>query len=334
MISLTALTARFLKKRGASAPKRRTRTARVELQTLEGRALLSHAGAPFGLGGPAAYHMEWHHGREGRGHDHGGPGQHGQHGHQGGNSQAGPRGQTILWNTLSPNSAIAVSSQNNGAIPSQAADDFFFTAAQAKAFTVQAIKIDGLFTDPKAKITDVNVQLYQTFPFDSTTTAAGAPTVRANGPSDNQFALFDSKLGTLRFHQRNLGKFTVAETITPGSTTAEGAVGPGLTGNLRELTIQLKNPITLNPAASPGVGQLNHYWLAVTVDTSSGSYYWVGGKANPITTGDRQTWIHTNPFDPNWHRISDVINGNNTNKNGTLQPAFNESFQIIGRPVY
>ena len=231
---------------------------------------------------------------------------------------------------MTPNSAIAVSSQNNGASPSQAADDFFFTSATAPAFSLREIKIDGLFSDPRAKITDVNVQLYQTYPFDSNGTVT-PPTVRANGPSDNQFALFDSKANSLKFHATNLGRFSVAETITPGSATQEGAVGPGLTGQLRQIDISLNKPITLLPAAGPGVGQLNHYWLAVTVDTSKGSYYWDGGATNPITVGDRQTWIHTNPFDPNWHRISDVINGNNTNMKGTLQPAYNESFQLLGK---
>lgn len=237
---------------------------------------------------------------------------------------------TVLWNTLSPNSAIAISSQNQGAIPSQAADDFFFSAATAPAFSLKQIKLDGLFSNARARITNVNVQLYQSYPFDSNTSVT-PPVVRANGPSDTQFALFDSKARTLTFHQKKLGRFTVAETITPGSATAEGGVGAGVTGQLREIDITLKKPITLDPAANPGPGQLNHYWLAVTVNTSKGAYYWVSSASGPTSPADRQTWIHTNPFDPNWHRVSDVLAGNNTNMNGTLTPAYSESFQLLGK---
>ena len=53
----------------------------------------------------------------------------------------------------------------------------------------------------------------------------------------------------------------------------------------------------------------------------------------PITAGDRQSWLHTDPFDPDWHRLSDVINGNNTNHNGTVTPAYNMGFQLVGQAV-
>ncbi len=315
MFSLSPKMPRLLPKHSTSKRRRGSSTS-PEVQPLETRSLMSHIGS---LGGSvrstdmAQPPVEVHHcHRDG-----------GNHGHQ---------AQTVLWNTLSPNPAIAISSQNNGAIPSQAADDFFFTSATAPAFSLREIKIDGLFSNARARITDVNVQLYQTYPFNSDPTVT-PPTVRANGPADNQFVLFDSMNKTLTFQSRVIGRFTVAQTITPGPASQEGAVGPGLTGQLRQIDIRLKNPITLSPVANPGTGQLNHYFLAVTVDTSKGSYYWVGGKTNPITTGDRQAWIHTNPFDPHWHRVSDVINGNNTNKNGTLAPAYNESFQLLGKIV-
>lgn len=318
MLALSSKLLRHLSAHRGPSQNRRGASATPMVQPLEARSLLSHL-APIpspvrsnGMAGSTVEVQRAHPGTSIHGH----PTRH--------------RAQEVIWDTLSPNPAIGVSSQNNGAIPSQAADDFFFTSAIAPAFSLREIKIDGLFTDRSARITNVNVQLYQTYPFDSNT-AITPPTVRANGPSDNEFAMFDGKARTLKFHAKSLGKFTVAQTITPGSASQEGAVGPGVTGQLRQIDITLKKPITLSPAANPGPGQLNHYFLAVTVDTSKGSYLWVGGQANPIKTGDRQAWIHTDSFDPHWHRVSDVINGNNTNKNGTLTPAYNESFQLLGK---
>lgn len=236
-----------------------------------------------------------------------------------------------MWNTLTTNSALAVSSQGNLSNATQAADNFFFTSSFAPAFSLSEIKLYGLFTNSSASITDINVQLYQSYPFDSDPTRTPA-TVRANGPSDSQFATFDSSAGSLSYTTTDKGSFTVANTITAGSATQEGAVGPGLTGDLRLLDLQLTTPITLQPASGPGPGLLNHYWLAVTVNTSAGDYYWLAGTP-PSVPADRQTWLHTNAFDPDWHRVSDIINNNNTNQNGTLTPAYSESFQLIGASV-
>jgi hypothetical protein len=322
MLSLRAWIPHSLRSRRVSRSRRRVSLSLVGVQALETRSLMSQTGLFVGSAHPvegarlnvaverAHYPMSGHGGHADR--------------------YVRRPAVTVLWNTLSPSSAIAISSQNQGAIPSQAADDFFFTAATAPAFSLKTIKVDGLFTNPRGRITDVNVQLYQSYPFDSNTMVE-PPVVRTNGPSDMQFALFDSKARTLTFHAKKLGRFMVAQTITPGSTSAEGGVGPGVMGQLREIDITLKKPITLYPVANPGPGQLNHYWLAVTVNTSKGYYYWVASAITPTSPADRQTWIHTNPFDPNWHRVSDVLAGNNTNMNGTLTPAYSESFQLLGK---
>ena len=68
------------------------------------------------------------------------------------------------------------------------------------------------------------------------------------------------------------------------------------------------------------------------METSSGEYYWVAGQRPPFTfpgSGDRQAWIRTDPFDPDWRRVSDVIN----NSNGTGAPAFNTSFRLSGHSL-
>src|SRR5262249_10654592 len=126
-------------------------------------------------------------------------------------------GQATLWDTLAPDPALAISAQSNGPIPSETADDFFYL--DPVAFRLDEIEVQGLLTDPNAKIPGVEVELYQTFPFDSDTTRTPV-TTRANGPADNEFAALESsKHGDLSFSVRDLGPFAVDHVITPGSAT-------------------------------------------------------------------------------------------------------------------
>ena len=239
--------------------------------------------------------------------------------------------QVTLWDTLAPNCALAITAQSNAAIPSETADDFFYL--DPVAFRVDEIRVQGLLTDPNATITGVEVEVYQTFPFDSDTTRTPVNT-RTNGPADMEFvARESSRRGELSFSVRDVGRFAVANVITSGSDKQEGAVEAGLTGDLREITLKLNGrPIVLLPAAGTVPTQLNHYFLSVTVETSSGEYYWVAGQRPPFVfpgSGDRQAWMRTDPFDPDWRRVSDVIN----NSDGTGAPAFNTSFRISGHPL-
>jgi hypothetical protein len=239
--------------------------------------------------------------------------------------------QVTLWDTLAPNPALAITAQSNAAIPSETADDFFFL--DPVAFRVDEIQVQGLLTDPNATITGVEVELYQTFPFDSDTRRTPVNT-RANGPADNEFvARESSRRGELSFSVRDVGPFAVEKVITPGSPTQEGTVGAGLTGDLREISIRLNGrPIVLLPAANTVPTQHNHYFLSVRVETSSGEYFWMAGQRPPFVfpgSGDRQAWLRTDPFDPDWRRVSDVIN----NSDGTGAPAFNTSFRIVGHPL-
>jgi hypothetical protein len=239
--------------------------------------------------------------------------------------------QVTLWDTLAPNPALAVTAQSNAAVPSETADDFFYL--NPAIFQMDEIRVQGLLTDPNATITGVDVEVYQTFPFNSDTTRVPVNT-RANGPADNEFAARESsRRGDLSFSVRDLGQFTVANVITPGSKAQEGVLEAGLTGDLREITIKLdKRPLVLLPAANASPTQIDHYFLSVTLETSSGEYYWMAGQRPPFVfpgNGDRQTWMRTDPFDPDWRRVSDVIN----NSDGTAAPAFNTSFRIVGHTL-
>ena len=153
MFSLPPKLLRHIATHQALGRNRRGSPVSPVVQPLEARSLMSHLAPipmsvrPTDMALPTVEVQHFHRGAGGYGH------------------HTRYQAPTVVWNTLSPNPAIAISSQNNGATPSQAADDFFFTSATASAFSLREIKIDGLFTNPRARITDVNVQLYQTYPF-------------------------------------------------------------------------------------------------------------------------------------------------------------------------
>lgn len=236
--------------------------------------------------------------------------------------------QTILWDTLVANSGNAFASQSNGAIPSEASDDFIVSSSLFPGgVDLNSITFQGLLSNSSATINSVHIELYQEFPFDSNT-ARTPVTTRANGPADIEFAALTFAPG--QFTETRLGAFTVSQTITPGTATQFGAVGPGLTGDLRQVTVALNSPIRLAPTDPTFTTHINHYWLSITADTSGGDYYWVAGSRPPVVPSpaavDRQTWLRTNPFNPDWKRVSDIIN----NANGTTTPAFNSSFRVSG----
>jgi hypothetical protein len=237
----------------------------------------------------------------------------------------------VLWDTLQPNSKIGFSSQLD--IPTEAADDFTVTG---NGFTVTDVSFLGLFSDKNAAIEDIDMAFYSVFPGASDLTRTPA-TVRENGPEDVEFVAFSLAEDTLSFTSQDLGSFTLDQTILPSSGpnapgVGSGVVGGPLTGNLRQIDVKLKNPLTLAPDA---------VFLVNAVDPSAGDYFQVGGSRppespSPLPAGvvDRQAWFRTNePFDnalePDWVRISDVIN----QTDGTADPAFNSAFRVSGEDV-
>lgn len=242
------------------------------------------------------------------------------------------RADQVLWNTLSPQSTIAFSSQGNASFATEAADDFIIDPARfGDGFAVRDVTFQGLFSDPTATIASVDVAFYQEFA--SNTSPGTAPFTRVNGPADQEFASYN--FGAGQFDATSLNSaFTVNQTILPGSATQFGSVGGAVTGDLRQIHVSLPIELILGPTNPPtAANHVNHYWMAVTVNPTVGDYYWVAGARPPIEPApplvDRQTWLTTSAFDPNWRRVSDILN----NSNGTTTPAFNASFKITGRAV-
>ncbi len=237
-----------------------------------------------------------------------------------------------LWNTLEANSAIAFSSQLD--TPTETADDFTVTG---EGFTVTNVSFLGLFSDEHATIDEIDLAFYQVFPGSSDLTRTPA-TVRTNGPEDVEFAAFGTADNQISYKTTDLGQFTVDQTIVGGSGANAPGLGSGvlvdepLTGYLKQIDVELITPLTLAPQS---------VFLVAAVDPSAGDYYWVAGDRppatpSPVPTGtlDRQAWFRTNePFDnalePDWVRVSDVIN----QEDGTLNPGFNTAFSISGEPV-
>lgn len=237
-----------------------------------------------------------------------------------------------LWNTLEPNSGIAVSSQLD--VPTEAADDFTVTG---NGFRVTDVSFLGLFTDANATIDDIDLAFYNVFPGEITDETRDFATVRENGPADEEFAAFSLADNLLSFTTTDLGSFTVDETIIPSSGPNAPGVGSGvrggaLTGNLRQINARLVTPLELSPQA---------VFLVAAVDPSAGDYFWVGGARPPIFPDlqppdviDRQAWFRTNaPFlnalEPDWVRVSDALN----QEDGTADPAFNTAFQVNGEVI-
>jgi hypothetical protein len=236
----------------------------------------------------------------------------------------------VLWDTLTPDSTIGFSSQLD--IPTETADDFTVTGS---GFTVTDVSFLGLFTSDDPTIDDIDLAFYQVFPGASDLTRTPA-TVRTNGPEDEEFAAFSVGEGNLSFTTTDLGSFTIDQAILPGSGAntpgfGSGVVGGPVTGTLLQIDAKLSTPLELSPQA---------VFLVSAVDPAEGDFFSVAGSLppdspDPLPEGvvDRQTWFRTNaPFpnalEPDWVRVSDVIN----QQDGTADPAFNSAFRVIGEP--
>jgi hypothetical protein len=140
-------------------------------------------------------------------------------------------GPVTLFSTGSPDGKIATLSRPPGVgLETETADDFVLGQ---RAVVTNATFVGLLPTGaPLSSVTGVEIELYHVFPVDSANPPDGRVVTRTNSPSDNQFAAFDSGLGSLSFSATILNpSFTAANSVVNGIhampnqfTGGEGAV--------------------------------------------------------------------------------------------------------------
>jgi hypothetical protein len=239
-----------------------------------------------------------------------------------------------LFSTGSPDGKIATLSRPAGAglLETETADDFVLGQP---AFVTNATFVGLLPTGALvSSVTDVEIELYHVFPVDSTNPPDGRVVTRTNSPSDNQFAAFDSGLGSLTFTASILNStFAAANSVVNGIhaipnqfTGGEGAV----TGEEVQFNITFTTPFF--------VGATDHDFFRPEVGLSSGNFLWLSAPKPIVSPGtafqfpggpttDLQSWIRndgTGALAPDWERIGTDVTG---------QGPFNATFSLSGTVV-
>lgn len=241
---------------------------------------------------------------------------------------------TMLFSTGSPDGLIGTLSRpaSTGLLETETADDFVLgqTARVTQATFVGLLPSGASLSS----ITDVEIELYHVFPVDSTNPPDGRVLTRANSPSDNQFAAFDSATGSLSFSASILNPtFTVANSVVNGihamPNQFTGGEGP-VTGEEVEFMITFMTPFL--------VGATDHDFFRPEVALTSGNFLWLSAP-KPITspgtpfqfpggpTTDLQSWIRNDgagALAPDWERIGTDV---------THQGPFNATFSLSGDPI-
>jgi len=241
-------------------------------------------------------------------------------------------GPVTLFSTGSPDGQIATLSRPAGAgLETETADDFILGQ---RALVTNATFIGLLPTGALlSSVTGVEVELYHVFPVDSAP-PDGRVLTRTNSPSDNQFAAFDSGLGSLSFSATILNpSFTAANSVVngihaiPGQFTGgEGAV----TGEEVQFNITFTTPFL--------VGATDHDFFRPEVGLSSGNFLWLSAPKPIVSPGtafqfpggpttDLQTWIRNDgagALAPDWERVGTDV---------THQGPFNATFSLSGTVV-
>lgn len=244
----------------------------------------------------------------------------------------------FFFSTGNPDGKIALGSRPaNGAVNEiEAADDFVITGATA----LTGASFTGLLPTgaPLSSITQVRVEVYGVFPFDSDLgRTSGPPTfstalvpTRVNSPSDTATADRDSADRTMSFTASVLSaSFTANNSVLngihpkPGQTT--GGEGP-VSGEEVQFNLGLSSPINL---------AAGHYFFVPQVSLASGEFFWLSAPrpivapGTPFPTGstDLQAWIRDAALDPDWLRVGTDIVG------GATPPTFNMTFSLSGTTV-
>ena len=225
------------------------------------------------------------------------------------------------FTTGTPDGKMATLSRPAGSgIETETADDFVLGGATQ----LTSATFTGLLSLNGASVTGVTVEIYRTFPNDSTNPPSGQVPTRVNSPSDVVFDSRDFAGGSLSFSTTTLNNaFTASNSVVNGinpspnqTTGGEGAV----TGAEVLFNINFTNPFVL-----PG----GHYFFVPLVSLSSGQFLWLSAPRPIVAPGtpfapDLQAWIRNDKLAPDWLRVGTDIVGSG---------AFNMAFSLNGADV-
>src|SRR5262249_3063135 len=146
-------------------------------------------------------------------------------------------------------------------------------------------------------ISEVRVEIYRVFPFDSNPARTTHVPTRSNSPSDVAFTDRDTKNHNLAFGFQVLNPtFTAANSVLNGihaaphqTTGGDGAV----TGEEVRFDITFSTPLDL-PAG--------HYFFVPQVKLKHANFYWLSAPSKQFT-GDLQEWIRNDHLAPDWLRV-------------------------------
>jgi hypothetical protein len=234
----------------------------------------------------------------------------------------------ILFSTGNPDGKIATLSvpASGTQLETETADDFIL----GQNAVVSGATFTGLLPlgTPLSAVNDIEIELYQVFPADSSNPPDGKVATRVNSPSDNQFAAYDSALSQLSFTESILNpSFTAANSVTSGINPIPnqftGGNGP-VTGEEVQFTITF--------TTSFFVGATDHDFFRPEVGVTGGDFLWLSAPKPIVAPGtpfspDLQTWIRTDGtggLAPDWERIGTDVTG---------QGPFNASFSLLGTAV-
>jgi hypothetical protein len=235
-----------------------------------------------------------------------------------------------MFSTGTPDGKVATLSRpaGPGVIQTETADDFVL----GQNALISGATFIGLLPTgaPLSNINQVEIEFYHVFPIDSVNPPSGHVLTRANSPSDNEFAAFDSALGTLSFSASILNPaFTASNSVINGifpiPSQFTGGEGP-VTGEEVQFTITFTTPFF--------VGANDHDFFRPEVGLDAGEFLWLSAP-KPITapgtalqfpsgTTDLQSWIRNDFLAPDWERIGTDV---------THQGPFNAAFSLSGESV-
>jgi hypothetical protein len=243
-------------------------------------------------------------------------------------------GPVTVFSTGSPDGLIATLSRpaGAGALETETADDFILgqNALVSGATFIGLLPSGALLSS----VNQVEIELYHVFPVDSTNPPDGRVLTRKNSPSDNQFAAFDSKLGSLGFTASIVNpSFTAANSVVNGihaiPNQFTGGEGP-VTGEEVQFNVTFTTPFF--------VGATDHDFFRPEVGLTSGDFLWLSAPKPIVSPGtafqfpggpttDLQSWIRNDgagALAPDWERVGTDV---------TDQGPFNASFSLSGTVV-